>query len=411
MKRLFHTTALAASLVGVLVSSFVTHSACADEFTLVGGGHLSGELLNPDVTPRVRYLVALENGGRIALDPAQVTRVVIKSDEEKEYDERLENLTDTIDDHWALAQWCLENHLRRQRVFHLGQVLRHDTDHTEARVALGYGNAKRENGRWMTQEEFLRAQGLVRQGGRWILPQQLALETEREQRELLEKEWIAQLRRWRGWLGNERRREESLQEIRTIRDPGAARALANGLADEDESSRVKLEYIKVLGRMNTATAISALIDGALKDDDEEVRLSCIDQLENRGSQSATRAFIRALESSDNTKVNRAAIGLGRLGDETAQMPLIHALNTKHRFRTGSGGSGSISPSFDSNGGGGLSAGGGPTVVEREVQNRAVHGALISLTHGAADHQYNEEAWINWYARVNTPANVNLRRSQ
>ena len=400
---------MAAWLVVVLVPSYGTNPACADEFILVGGGHISGELLNPGVTPRLQYMVRLEDGGRIALDPAQVARVVIKSDIEKEYDERLASLPDAIADHWAMAQWCLENDLRRLRVFHLEQVLRHDTDHTEARIALGYGNDRRDNGRWMTTEEFLRSQGLVRQGGRWILPQQLALETEREQREMLEREWIRRLRRWRGWLDSQRHREEAIREIRAIRDPRAARALADGLADEDESPRLKLEYIKVLGRMGTGTAVSALVKAALEDDNEEVRLSCIDKLDNRGSQVATRNFIRALESKDNYKVNRAAIGLGRLGDGTAVMPLIHALNTKHRFRTGSSG-GSISPSFGSDGSSGLGAGGGPSLVERDLRNRAVHGALLSLTNGV-DYQYDEEAWSSWYARENTPRNVNLRRSQ
>jgi hypothetical protein len=74
--------------------------------------------------------------------------------------------------------------------------------------------------------------------------------------------------------------------------------------------------------------------------------------------------------------------------------MIGALVSVQKARVQQGGSGSISPSFDSSGGIGFGVGGKSVLIQRNVQNRGVHEGLIKLT-GGTDFGYDVVAWRQW----------------
>jgi hypothetical protein len=166
----------------------------------------------------------------------------------------------------------------------------------------------------------------------------------------------------------------------------------------------------MLGRLDTPVATSALVDAAIQDNDEEVRLRCIEQLKQRDTAAPVQSFARALRSSSNRQINRAAVALGRLGDAEAVLPLINALITRHEAVLPA--QPTIQPSFssgaDGNSGFGMSIGGAPRKVARSAENKSVLEALVALTQ--QNFQYSESDWKDWYIQQHAlPDDVNLRR--
>jgi len=246
------------------------------------------------------------------------------------------------------------------------------------------------------------------------LPQEVELATRRRQAELAQATWNGNVRLWRKWLTgrNARRAEEAREKIHDIRDPAAAKPLGDLLAAE-QYVPAKLLYIEVLGKLDSPAATAALLRCAMEDKSERVRDDCWDQLARGRTDAVVASLIKLLVSKDNRKVNRAAVGLARMKNPSAIVPLIHALVTKHKFKVTTGG-GNLNTTFGktSGGGGGISGmgvgGGRPKIIEREIQNREVLNALVSLTDGA-NFQYDGQRWKQWYARANTPEHVDLRR--
>jgi hypothetical protein len=160
-----------------------------------------------------------------------------------------------------------------------------------------------------------------------------------------------------------------------------------------------------------------MIQLAINDKDANVRDRCLEELKNSRSQQALAAFTKLLSNKNNALVNRGAYCLERLGDTDATIPLIDSLITTHQFLVSPGGPpGGMSASFGNgqgsgNGGGGLggmSMGGKPKLVKKDLENEMVLAALTRL-HPGAHFGYNEEKWRQWYADTFTTSKVNLRR--
>jgi hypothetical protein len=312
-------------------------------------------------------------------------------------------MPDTVDGLWKMAEWCRENGLNAERELHLEQLLTLDPEHNGARLALGYTKA---DGKWTRREDRMRSMGFVRHEGGWRLPQEVEIREREERVEAAENQWRSKVRNLRSQIGR-RRGPEAVAQLKAIRDPFAAPALVDVLKEEN-SPDIALIYVEVLGQLNHPAAVAALAKHALENNDERVRDVCLDYLARRGESGAVPMFVAALRHKDNAMVNRAAVALARMNDPNAIVPLIDALTTKHKQLISPGGSpGGIGASFSPNGGGGLSTGGKPKIIEREVQNPAVLQALTAMT--GAHHGYNKETWKAWYAAQNTPQDVNLRR--
>ena len=126
-------------------------------FVLAGGGRVVGELVNADERPRTKYIIKTGSGGQVTLQKSQVKQLLHSRPELVEYEKLRPSYPDTVEDQWALSQWCLEKKLSAQRKKHLRRVIELQPDHAKARRILGYSLV---DGKWTTQEERMTDRGV-----------------------------------------------------------------------------------------------------------------------------------------------------------------------------------------------------------------------------------------------------------
>jgi hypothetical protein len=395
-------------ILALLVVLFLLSPAAADVFVLSGGGRLTGELLNPDQSPRKQYVIQTPDA-KITLDASRVKKILRPRSGEAEYERIAPTYPDTAAGQWELAQWCRDHKLTVQRQAHLRRVIELDPNHAEARRVLGYN---RVDGQWVTYDEVMAKRGYERRNGRWVLPEEAKIADDKKKLESAQQEWFQKLKMWRGWLGADRD-QQARSNIAAITDPDAVRALATGL-NEDRDPQTRMLYVEALAKIDAAEAARALAIASIYDDVEEVRLTCLDHLQAKRRPDVVSYFIGKLrdKKSSNEIINLAAVGLGRMKDPAAIGPLIDVLVTRHKFKIAQpGGDGAMSPSFGkgSNGGSsGLSVGGRPKYIYRDISNPAVLDALVAIT--GRNFNYDKEAWISWYAsQKRAPEQIDSRR--
>jgi hypothetical protein len=119
-----------------------------------------------------------------------------------------------------------------------------------------------------------------------------------------------------------------------------------------------------------------LAELSLHDKSEDVRLTCLDYLDDNPS-AHVDFYVNHLNYPDNKVVNHAAIALKRLGARRAIGPLIGALVTVHPQAVPPASQGNASATFG--GGGSFSFGSAPAkIVDVPHKNAAVLEALVRL---------------------------------
>lgn len=393
------------ALLAVAVTCLLTTGSLADDLYLVNGGKIQGEIRNPDLRSGEAYVIETAFGGQVTVPSDQVAKVVAKSAYEERYAELLPSVRDTEADHLKMAARCQKAGLDDRREFHLRQALRHNPENAEARRALGYSQI---DGKWIRQDEWMTKQGYVRSGGRWRLPQEIELARVKDAREQAIVGWRKKLKTWRTWVVKGRDRQQlGLAEIRAVRDPAAGAALVELLENDKERNALRLVYVEVLGQLQGGEGSGALTKHALYNDNAKIRDACLDQLERIRPAIAVSTFVDGLKHKENRFVVRSALGLNRMQDASATLPLIDALITEHKHEIQIGGG--IAPTF-SNAGGGLSAGSKREVKKIKQKNDAVLHALTAL-HPGVNFGFNQNAWRNWYVTQKTPPPVHLRRDR
>ena len=346
-----------------------------------------------------------------------MTRLIVVSDLQKQYEAALPKVPNTAEGHWTMAEWCRDVGLSEQRRFQLAEVIRLDPEHEAARLALGYN---RFGGRWMTSEEYMESRGYVRYKGSWRLPQEVMLDERDSEQELAEKDWKRKLKIWIDQL-DRRKADEALANIRAIRDPAAAPALADVLGESNNPRNLRLLCLEVLTKLPPGMATRTMIQLSMDDPDGDIRDRCLDELKRGGALAAIPVYLKALQNKkSNSIVNRAAICLERVAEPDVTPALIDALITEHSFTVGpnTGGGNGTPINFNAGGGGsgnggglgGLSMGGKPKVIKQKVKNLAVHSALTHLNPGV-NFVYDQQAWKDWYSQNKTSTQVDLRRGE
>jgi hypothetical protein len=152
--------ALGAILLAVSMSSMVG----ADEIHLLGGGKISGEIVE-----RSAERIVVETGpGRVTIPMSRVTKVQTGHSALREFRERARVLQPGDAAGWvALGRWADERDLGTQAREAYQRALALDPDNAAANAALGRALV---DGRWLSQEESYRAQGLVPFEGAWVTP-------------------------------------------------------------------------------------------------------------------------------------------------------------------------------------------------------------------------------------------------
>ena len=256
----------------------------------------------------------------------------------------------------------------------------------------------------------MRQQGYLRHSGRWRTHQEVAVIEATEQIEKEEIEWRTKIIRWESAiLKNRPTAPDALKSIREINNYRATTALAERLNERQLPREMKLMYLEVLTEIGGNVPVQAMLKCITEESDDIMIERCLDQLRQWKSRTAMRFFISMLKSNNNNTVNSAANALGSLAMKDATLPLIEALVTNHKIQVGGGNNVNANFSGNQPGLGGLQFGGKPKIIERNIQNRTALSALLVLVPEGVNYGLNEEQWMNWYIRMNTPQQVNLRR--
>ena len=88
-------------------------------------------------------------------------------------------------------------------------------------------------------------------------------------------------------------------------------------------------YVEALGNIKHAEARHPLAICAIDDDVEEVRLSCLDELQKQKDDAVTKYFVGRMRDKNATNeiINRAGVALGRIKDPSCIATLIDYLVT------------------------------------------------------------------------------------
>ncbi|WP_337174518.1 polymorphic toxin-type HINT domain-containing protein [Paludisphaera sp.] len=198
-------------------------------------------LLEPD-NARARGLLGFVKHQGRWMRPGEVTRSVDESAEARalldEYLERRAATADDADNQYKLALWCEEKGLAGPMVAHLRRVTELDPGRDGAWRRLGYKKV----------------------GSRWIDPEaEAARASERESRELADKEWGPRLEKLRNGLASrdKARRAESAAELAAITDPRAVPSLWRVFVKGGDERRQRAA-IDVLSRIDAPSASEAL---------------------------------------------------------------------------------------------------------------------------------------------------------
>ena len=346
------------------------------------------------------------------LGRSQVQKLLPKRPDELQYEKLRPTYPDTAEGQWTLAQWCFEHKLTTQRNVHLQRTIELDTNHEEARRALGYSHS---DGKWTTRAQVMEERGYVLYKGHWHTAQEIELIEQEARNEENEKKWAINIKRWRKWLDSASRYESGHRNLMEIDDPNAVAALTRMLWD-DPVEEARILYIEVLANIGSDAAIETLAICSMEDPIEEVRLTCLDYLEKDIRPDAVSYYVGKLRSkkSSNVEVNWAAVCLGRLKPPSAVGPLIDALVTTHKMKVSSGNQGTHSATFGTGpggsgapGGGGLSMGGKPRFITRTVPNQSVLDALVTITR--QNFNFDQRAWSSWHGMQKKRVEVNARR--
>ncbi len=377
-------------------------------FELAGGGRIEGEWVNRLEQPRKNYIIKTELG-EITLPREQIRKPpLIRSTAAIELDKLRHEYPDTPAGQWQLAEWCKTNRLMDDQKRFMQRVIELDPDHEAARRALGYN---KYDGQWKTYEQAQLDKGLIRYKGKWILPQERENIEQDEKSAAQSKAWFDSVNKWRDWLVGSRS-DEGKHQLLAIKEPTAFSALKR-LLESDPDARVRIvcaQAMANIGNQGAGGAWRLLATRALEDSHDEVRLTCLDYLDDEKHPEALKLFLDSLRSTDNVTVNRAAVALQRLKDPSTVLPLMDALVTKHKRLVAAGTSpGSTTTSFSPQLGGGFSTGGGgPVYTVDVIQNQAVHDALFQIT--GVSFGFDVASWKRWHASQRPSPAIDVRRN-
>jgi hypothetical protein len=375
---------------------------------LAGGGRLEGKLLPADDASKLNCTIELSAGGRVTIARSQIAKIETVTDAVAEYQKLARTSPDTVDAHWQLSEWCRDHKLRDERRQHLDRIIELNPNHADARAALGF---HQKDGQWMNRDDVMASRGLVLFDGKYVTPQQVELLKQQKESKVTQADWTNHIKQLRRSLVG-RRQDEASQahaKIQAIQDPQAAEAIVAMLRSENDP-RLKRLWIETAARLNNHTALDALVNLSLYDQDDEVRHQCLEYLIKSRRPGLVTPFIHALKDKDNDVVNRAGAALGQIGDRDAIGPLIDALITKHKTKVSEANPDQHAYTFSNEGGGGSFSfgGGGPQFVVQSVRNRAVLDALVTLS-GNANFDYDQVQWRGWLAAQAKATAVDVRR--
>ncbi|TWU12239.1 hypothetical protein CA54_10620 [Symmachiella macrocystis] len=405
--------------------------ARADVITLKNGGEIRGLIQKNARTANSKspdVIVKTLGGSLVTVAKSEIESIQRRRLILEEYETQRRKTPDTVDGHWELARWCRNQRLTRQRRTHLKRIVELNPQDEHARRSLGH---QKYDGEWMSREEYMKSQGQVLYRGRYVFPQELEQIKQDQLAKDGERKWHKKVKLWHAWITSDRteQQKQAFQELSAITDSLAIPALSKRFRDESRPALREL-YISILGRMQSAESLQALLYQAIFDSQPNLREVAVAAIPETQINAAITALVRGLKSELNLVVGRSATALALLGNDQVVPQLIDALVTTHRYRVVVPDNGANTIGFAANGGQAPLTSGLPPdvelqmmtgqlpygavvippndpgaqmrqktqIVKRTQRNGAVLEALKSLTD--EDFSYNRPKWRLWWAEKN-----------
>jgi hypothetical protein len=180
----------------------------------------TGSMIEGKVTRAGEKVIVEMEAGYITLSAASVQRIEQAESEVQRLEASLRVLApNDVQGLFVLADYCRDRGMKAREEDLLRRIIALAPDHAEARARLGY---VRTDAGWITRDEQMRAQGLVKHEGRWLTPEQYLavqrLEAETRiaqlQREQAQVELEAKRTELAGKKASQREREREHEEQR-----------------------------------------------------------------------------------------------------------------------------------------------------------------------------------------------------
>ena len=160
--------------------------------------------------------------------------------------------------HARLGVWCEQNGLKPEATAHFTQAVVLDPYRDSAWKHLGY---VKHNGRWMNHEQIA------------------AEEKEAIEQTRADRLWEPQLKRWKAWLKDEKRRGQATTEMKSVTDPHAVPAVVRILAQGNE--RDQMAATQLLGQIDIPSSTRALLRLAVFGASDSVRAAATEAIRRR----------------------------------------------------------------------------------------------------------------------------------
>ncbi len=160
--------------------------------------------------------------------------------------------------HARLGVWCEQNGLKPEATAHFTQAVVLDPYRDSAWKHLGL---VKHNGHWMNREQIT------------------AEEKEAIEQTRADRLWEPQLKRWKAWLKDEKRRDQATTEITSVTDPHAVPAVVRILAQGNE--RDQMAAAQLLGRIDIPASTRALLQLAVFSASDCVRATATEAIRRR----------------------------------------------------------------------------------------------------------------------------------
>ncbi|MCA9195327.1 MAG: hypothetical protein KDB03_26330 [Planctomycetales bacterium] len=404
-------------IASIIVLGGVAEPAHCDTFRLSDGRVIVGTVV------RGPQKVGDDTAWIVELGPGVMTQVfasqlqgkerghVVASEDERAAIEHAMQLT-TADELYTFAGQCRSNHPHLADALYR-RILDLDPEDPKARAALNY---KRDpiTGQWIDRDfDMVERRGKIFEGGKWKFPEIVAIEkARREDRETVGRA-RKEIKMWHGLIM--KNSADALTKMSQIDAPEAVGPLAEqlfGLNSQEIKSPIKMELIRLyfglLVKIGTPGAVQSILQYSLdKNAEAPLRDACYRFLvQSEVNRRIAADFYQAkLRDKDPVIVNLAADGLAQMhpGNDVL-LPLISALVTTYQgtIDTGSGTNANMQS-------GTFGVGGGKKTITLASKNDSVLGLLTQMTN--ENFQYDQNAWIAWYAsRYGQPAG-DLRRDE
>ncbi|MBM4031689.1 MAG: hypothetical protein FJ291_07870 [Planctomycetes bacterium] len=296
--------------------------AAADVVHMKSGGRVEGAILSRTDAE----LVVQTSAGKVVLKMAEVDRIEVKASPLDVYREMAAKVKDDdADGHYNLGLWCQDQKLFREGRGEFEKTIALDPNHKGARAKLGY---VLRDGKWLTDAEAKKAEGLVRVGEKWVT------EDERvrgEQREAV----AAWARRFRQLVAARPTSEQAVakrvldaigERPRDIPHAALHIVLEELIKESIEASRdrtgdARLALVGVLADSRGPDAADILRKAAVRDIDGRVRAAAIKALAAQKDPENTAYFVGLIQRFTSPRVR---LGSDKAGRATARRVLRRA---------------------------------------------------------------------------------------